>query len=255
MSAPRIRFVLGGVQKAGTTALARYLGMHPRLRLPSGKEAHVFDAPDFDERWSAMDVDRRYATHFDDGDDRRPVLHGDATPIYLLHPRFVERIARYNPAMRWIVLLRDPVERAISHYHMERARGEEHWSFWPAMLLEHWRLRRHRNDFRTQSPLRRHSYRLRGDYARQLDILLAHFPGEQVLLLTNRMLRDDPDATVELACSFLGIEPMAGSLQPEHVFEGNYAPRSRNAVRMRLLRWLMRRELRALRKRHGITFD
>ncbi len=243
------------MQKAGTTALARYLGAHPRLRLPIDKEAHVFDAPDFDDGWSAAEVDRRYALQFDAGDDRGPTLHGDATPIYLLHPRFVQRIARYNPAMRWIVLLRDPVERAISHYHMERARGDEHWAFWPAMLLEHWRLRRHLDDFAWQSPLRHHSYRLRGDYARQLDTLLAHVPREQVLLLTNRTLRDDPDGAVRLACGFLGIEPMPVPLQPENVFEGGYPPLPRTALRMRLLRWVMRRELRAMRERHGIAFD
>ena len=46
---PLVRFLVGGVQKAGTSALAQYLGLHPRLRLPTGKEAHVFDAPDFDD--------------------------------------------------------------------------------------------------------------------------------------------------------------------------------------------------------------
>ena len=46
---PRVRFLIGGVQKAGTTALASYLATHPGLRLPAGKEAHVFDAPDFDD--------------------------------------------------------------------------------------------------------------------------------------------------------------------------------------------------------------
>ena len=109
---PRIRFLLGGVQKAGTSALARYLSTHPRLRLPIDKEAHVFDAPDFDEGWTPEQVDRRYADRFDDAG--AGAIHGDATPFYVMHPRVVARIARYNPGMRWIVLLRDPVERARS---------------------------------------------------------------------------------------------------------------------------------------------
>src|SRR3546814_4841803 len=78
-------------------------------------------------------------------------------------------------------LLRDPVDRALSHYHMERARHTEHWPLWPAMLLERWRLRGHHDDFADGSPLRHFSYRARGDYAAQLDALYRHFPPHQVL--------------------------------------------------------------------------
>jgi hypothetical protein len=247
---PRIAFVLGGVQKAGTSALARYLAAHPRLRLPAGKEAHVFDAPDFDDGWSPAQVDRQYADLFQpaDGD----AVHGDATPFYLLHPRVVARIARYNPAMRWIVLLRDPVERALSHFHMERRRGLERWPLWPALLLEGWRLRGHADDFSRDSPLRRHGYRLRGDYARQLDALYAHFPREQVLLLRSEQLREQPAACMRAACTFLGIEaPAADAVYPS-VFVGDYPVPGRPT--RRLVRWLMRNQLRDMRTRYGIRF-
>ena len=254
MSGPRVRFVIGGVQKAGTSALARYMSSHPRLRLPADKEAHVFDAPDFQDAWSPEEVDRRYAAHFDAEPDARTV-EGDATPIYLLHPRFVERIARYNPAMRWLVLLRDPAERAVSHYRMERDRGHERWPMWAAFLLERWRLRGHQDDFALGSPLRHHSYRLRGDYARQLEVLYAHFPRGQVLLLDNRALRDDPTGTLRSACRFLGVEPLPGELPRERVFVGNYAALPHDGLRMRLLRFLMRRELRRMRAGHGLRFD
>jgi len=253
MREPRIRFLVGGVQKAGTSALARYLGAQPRLRLPRAKEAHVFDAPDFDEGWTPAQVDQRYAGHFHgDGAD---ALHGDATPVYLLHPRFIARIARYNPAMRWIVLLRDPAERALSQFHMERQRGTERWPLWPALLLERWRLHGHGDDLSRGSPLRRHGYRLRGDYARQLDALYAQFPRDQVLLLSSAALRENPGDTLRKACGFLGVEPPASDPAPETVFAGNYATPARNGPTMRLLRWLLRRELRAMRERHGIAFD
>lgn len=253
MPEPRIRFVIGGVQKAGTSALAHYLGLHPRLRLPTDKEAHVFDADDFDEASTPGQVDARYTVHFARHD--ADAVHGDATPFYLVHPRVVERIARYNPAMRWIVLLRDPAERALSQFHMERARGKERWPLWPAVLLERWRLHGHHDDFSRTSPLRRHSYRLRGDYARQLDTLLAHFPREQVLLLSNRELRANPVATLRKACDFLGVPPLPEDLQPVTVLAGDYVPPPRDGIRMRLLRWLMRHELREMRERYGIRFD
>lgn len=165
------------------------------------------------------------------------------------------RIARYNPAMRWIVLLRDPAERALSQFHMERSRGNDRWPLWPAMLLERWRLRGHADDLARSSPLRRHGYRLRGDYARQLDALYTRFPRDQVLLLDNRALREDPDGTLRAVCRFLGVEPLAGELANETVFAGDYAPHARDGADMRLLRWLMRRELREMRDRYGIRFD
>ena len=154
---PRIAFLVGGVQKAGTSALAQYLRASPGLRLPADKEAHVFDGPDFDEGWSPAEVDAHHA-HKLPGDVPGTLL-GDATPFYLFHPRCVARIARYNPAMRWIVLLRDPVERARSQHHMERERGHERLPLWLAVLLERRRLRGHADDLARGSRLRRCSYR------------------------------------------------------------------------------------------------
>lgn len=253
MSTPRIHFVVGGVQKAGTTALAAYLAGHPGIRLPRGKEAHVFDAPDFDEGASAAEIDERYRVHFDD--DAPGLLYGDATPIYVFHPRLIARIARYNPAMRWIMLLRHPVDRALSQFHMERGRGNEPWPLWPAMLLERWRLRGRDDDFSAGSPLRRWSYRRRGDYARQLDALLDAFPPAQVLLLTDGELRHAPAATLARVTAFLGLPGFAEPPAPREAFVGDYVPYDRAGPTWRMLRWLLRRELRALRERHGIDLE
>jgi hypothetical protein len=250
---PRIAFMVGGAQKAGTSALAQYLRACPGLRLPVDKEAHVFDAPDFDDAWSTDDIDVRLARQFPDApEDAR---WGDATPFYLFHPRCVARIARYNPAMRWIVLLRDPVERARSHHHMERQRGHETLPLWLAALLEPWRLRGHADDLARGSPLRRYSYRARGDYARQLDVLYAHVPRGQVLLLRSERLRNEPAACVSEACAFLGVAPPPPGTGYAPVFVGDYPTASPAAFESRFLRWLMRRELRAMRERHGIAFD
>ena len=249
---PRLGFVIGGVQKSGTSALARYLSMHPGIALPARKEAHVFDAAVFDEAWPAWRIDARLAPHFAGASPE--ALHGDATPFYVFHPRVVARIARYNPAMRWIVLLRDPADRAISHYRMERNRGHERLPPWLAMLLEPWRLRGHANDLARGSVLRRHSYRARGDYARQLDVLHAHFPREQVLLLHSDRLREDPAAIVTQACAFLGVAPPPAGIDYSPVFVGSGPAPPRDGKTMRLLRWLLRRELRDMRARYGIDF-
>lgn len=253
MTGPRVRFVIGGVQKGGTTALATYLSAHPGVALPATKEAHVFDMPDFDESLSQADIDRHYAPHF--ADAAPGALCGDATPIYVFHPRFVERIARYNPAMRWIVILRHPVERAVSHYHMERGRGWDRWPFWPAMLLERWRLRGHEDDFSEISPLRRHSYRARGSYVRQLDALHAHFPTEQVLLLRNEDLAASPAVVLDQVHRFLGLPTHPLESTPRRVFEGGYDRVPRGSLAWRILAAGYRRQLKQLRRRYGISFD
>jgi len=255
MSAPRVRFVVGGVQKGGTTALAAFLQRHPGVALPADKEAHVFDAPDFDDGWSPEQVDARFAAHFGEPAEACGAkLHGDATPIYLMHERLIGRIARYNPQMRWIILLRHPVERALSQYHMERSRGDEHWPLWLALLAERWRLRGHEDDFSTGSPLRHHSYRLRGDYARQLDALYAAFPREQILLLRNEQLREDPAATVDAVCRFLGLEAPAHEQGYGTVFSGQYERWPAGSWRWKVVRWWWRRQL-AEQVRHGLHWQ
>ena len=250
--------MVGGVQKAGTTALAQYLSAHPQLRLPANKEAHIFDAEDFDDAADPAAIDARFAGLFaaEAGNaDAMAVVHGDATPISLFLPQCLARIARYNPAMRWIVLLREPAERALSHYRMEYGRGWEHWPLWPAMLLERWRLRQDRNPLAADSHHRRHSYRTRGDYASQLDRLYALFPSQQVLLLRSEQLRNQPAACVARVCAFLGVDAPPANIDYTPVFVGNTAPPTRNSVTMRLLRWLLQRERRALLERYGIAFD
>lgn len=252
MTEPRVSFLIGGVQKGGTSALARCLGLHPGVLLPQGKEAHVFDAPQFDDAWLPDAVNARYAPHF--GMARPGGIAGDATPIYLLHERFVQRIARYNPAMRWIVLLRDPVERAMSQYFMERERGNETWPLWAALLFERWRLRGHRDDFSADSPLRTHSYCLRGDYARQLDALYRHFPANQVLLLMSAHWRNQPRETMERVYAHLGLAGPVRLLADPHVFVGSYVTPRRIGLAWRLASGLLRDARKRLRERYDVSF-
>ena len=252
MTAPLVSFVIGGVQKGGTTALASFLQRHPGVELPRNKEAHVFDAPDFDPAWGVGAINTRYLGHFDSVGES--VLVGDATPIYLFHPAVVSRIARYNARMKWIIILRHPVERAVSQYQMEKARGDESWPFWPAMLLERWRLRGCMDDFSAGSSMRCHSYLARGDYARQLDVLYAHFPAEQVLLLQNRDLANKPDQIMRQVWDFLGLDPLQEVGPYERVFEGGYNRLPRRSFRFKLLSLLMARPMRKARSRYGLDW-
>ncbi|MCR5877530.1 sulfotransferase domain-containing protein [Phenylobacterium sp. J367] len=125
---PRVDFIIAGVQKGGTTALFDYLSDEPRIALPRVKEVHFFD--DEGQDWAQPDYGA-YHAHWDAPPDGRP--RGEATPIYVYWPNSLERIAAYNPAMKLIVLLRDPVQRAWSHWRMEYARGRRD----PTLRLVH----------------------------------------------------------------------------------------------------------------------
>ena len=238
MPEPAVRFLLGGVQKGGTSALAAYLARHPAIALPDRrasdgppppgwhpawvKEAHVFDAPDFDDMWTVADVDARFARRFQQwGVPGR--LYGDATPATVFLPGVVARVARYNPAMRWVLVLRDPVERAISHYHMERGRGAEPLPLWAALLAEPWRLRG--GPARASTAWRCHSYQARSRYRSQLAALYDHFPSEQVLVLANDALARTPAETVQRVLRFLGVtDTLPVDAVWPRVFQGDYAP-------------------------------
>lgn len=198
---PLVNFIVVGVQKAGTTALFDYLADDPAYAVSRTKEVHFFD--DESVNWAAPD----YGPYHAQFDWRRPAIRGEATPIYIYWPRSLERIARYNPAARLIVMLRDPVERAWSHWKMETSRGVETAPF-------AWCIREGRRRLFERQPWgvdREISYVERGFYGEQLERLYSHFPHEHVLILQADDLRRAPNAALGRVSAFLGAPP------PPHV--------------------------------------
>ena len=194
---PKVSFIVIGVQKAGTTALFDYLSDHPGLNLSTVKEAHFFDDESLD--WSNPDYGL-YHRRFDPG---RPGPMGEATPIYIYWPDSLERIRAYNPQVRLVLMLRDPVERAFSHWRMETARGVERAPF-------AWCIREGRRRLFDAEPWGHHrefSYVERGYYGEQVERLFALFPRDQVLFLQQEALRADPNAALAQVSRFVGVEP------------------------------------------------
>lgn len=188
----RLKFLVAGVQKCGTTALFSYLAQHPDLQAPEIKELHVFD----DDAWSdaAPPFERLHAAY--PIDDER--LRFEATPITIYWPDALERVRRYRADIRLIFLFRDPVVRAFSHWRMEFARQREERDF-------AWCMGPGRE--RVGTAHRVYSYVERGFYGTQLERVLALFPREQVLCLTTTGLRHAPAATLARIADFLGIRP------------------------------------------------
>jgi hypothetical protein len=196
-SAPLVSFVIAGVQKGGTTALFDYLGDYPDVALPDAKELHFFD--DEDRDWSHPDYAAYHARFADPAG--RPC--GEATPIYAYWPNSLERIAAYNPAMKLIIVLRDPVQRAWSHWRMEYARGVETQPF-------AWCIREGRQRLFEGLPWGHHhafSYVERGFYGEQMERLYGLFPRRQVLVLTSDALRGNPGPVLAEVRAFLGLPP------------------------------------------------
>ena len=171
--APRslpISFAIVGVQKAGTTSLYYMLDKHPQIASGPQKELRFFIEP---QDWSHPD----YSTYRRPVKRPRPIIAGDATPAYLFFPRAIERMHRYDPAMRLLASFRDPLERAFSAWSMERARRPRYPDLPEA--IERWGGDELPSSYPAdESPSRilRRSPFVRGLYGAQLERALALLP-------------------------------------------------------------------------------
>ena len=206
-------FLLIGAQRAGTTTLYHYLIQHPQLLGSiADKEVHFFDlryGEGLDAYRGAFPTQvsvRRAARGVE------PVLVGEATPYYLFHPGVPERVAADLPAVRLLAVLRDPVERAWSHYRHEVALGHETLSFEEALTAEDDRLageeeRLRRDPSATSHAHQHHAYVARGRYLEQLARWWTALPKDRLLLVRSEDLHADPGPAFDAICEHLGVRP------------------------------------------------
>ena len=117
----RIDFLIAGTQKGGTTALDAYLRNHPEICMASVKEAHFFD----NERYFQPKQSNYHEYHSLFKPQRSHRILGEATPIYMYWKSAPARIRQYNSRMKIIIILRNPIERAYSHWYMEQGRNND----------------------------------------------------------------------------------------------------------------------------------
>jgi hypothetical protein len=214
-------FLILGAQKAGTTALYAYLREHPQITGPSWKEVSFFDRHYVrGEAW--------YRGNFPNTLRTRGGLVGEASPSYLFHPLAPERVAAMVPEAKLVALVRNPVDRAFSHYQHEVALGREPLSFEDALQAEDDRLSGEEERMRADPAYFSRSwwdytYRARGRYAEQLERWLAVFPREQLLIVPNEDLDSEPERTHARVLEFLGAAPHQLESYPR-VFERRYEP-------------------------------
>jgi hypothetical protein len=189
---PLPNFLIIGAMRSGTTSLAHYLRSHPDVFVPEAKELHFFDRR-FDR---GLDW---YREQFTDAGDASAI--GEATPNYLYEPDAADRIADVLPEAKLIAILRDPADRAWSHYWHHRARGSESLEFEAAIAAE--------DERRAATPDNPgwYAYVDRGRYLPQLERFTARFDRSSLLVLLFDDLVGQPDTVYRDVCSFLGVGP------------------------------------------------
>jgi hypothetical protein len=195
----KLDFIVAGAQKSGTTALNYYLKRHPRIALPVKKELHFFDN---DELFAGGNVS--YQSLHEMFPPARPgSIAGENTPVYVYWRPALPRIRNYNPEMKFIVILRNPIERAFSQWNMQRSRGNEPFDFLEAVKAEPRRIAD-----AAPKQLRKFSYLDRGRYAEQLERAFRLFPRERFLVLKYETFRARQREIVDQVFRFLNLTPL-----------------------------------------------
>jgi hypothetical protein len=182
-------FIIIGAQRCGTSSLIRYLADHPDVVTPNKWEIHFFD---FDNWRNGVDWYERQL-----GPSRPGGVHGEKSPGYMAMPRAAERAAAVVPNTHIIVMLRDPVARAHSHYKLRCHLRREHQPFDEAIdeALKH------------LDAANWLGYVKRGYYAQQLKHWFQFYPRGQFHIIQSELFYHDPRTVYDGVLQFLCLDP------------------------------------------------
>lgn len=203
-----------GTQKGGTTYLYEMLKLHPQVFLAEPKEQHFFSLHwQRGADWYCNQFASAKADH----------ICGEITPYYLFHPEVPARIHSLISTAKLIVLLRDPVERALSQYFHSRRLGLDHLDLEEAFAVEAIRLNGSAEALKKSLPHlshQQHSYISRSRYEEQLMRFNQYFAPDQILLLKSEDLFRKPVYVWERILALLGLsQTSCPQLKP--VYHGN----------------------------------
>lgn len=248
-------FIVGGV-KCGTTTLYALLKKHPQVFLPTLKEPHFFaniiPPPAYKHLLCSGDPGK-YQQLYRKGASFPAI--GDASPSYLWDESSPARIHDVMPRAKIIILLRDPIARAYSHYLMNVLHGGEKLSFIEALRLDH---AKKDNRF-----WRDRLYVDLGMYCEQVRRYFNTFGRDQVLVLLFDDLRRDPAKLLQATARHIGVDPMPLDVSVASQAYNSYRkPKFRAAYRMattgyagRVLRNVLPESAREWLKSAPILYD
>jgi hypothetical protein len=212
-------FLIVGTKRGGTTSLWNWLLQHPGV-LPMFPSAENLKSPHY-FYWHYHRGPNWYRSHFASTPARAvaarrgrgPAVTGEASPNYLYDPRVPGRAGALLPQAKIVILLRDPVERAYSHYKERVRAGVEFLSWEEALTAEPYRLageldRMSADPLYYSRPMDYYSYRDRGVYRPQVERWLAQYPAESVLIVRSEDLYQEPGRTFLTVTDFLGLRPV-----------------------------------------------
>lgn len=199
-------FIIIGAQKSGTTSLFDYLLQHPDIKGSFCKEVHFFTKNyERGESW--------YRARFPvKKTGTRKFLYGEATPYYICHPHVPKRIHQLVPDIKLIAVLRNPTDRAISHYFHVYRKKREPLPLMEALQQEEQRLQKiWSRILADESYANRdhqwYSYKQRGLYAEQLQRYFDLFERHQILIVDSADLFKHTAETIRQIHAFLGVAP------------------------------------------------
>lgn len=205
-------YLIIGAQRAGTTSLQDVLTTHPNItsaRLMKG--VHYFDtAYPRGMAWYQSHFPTKRAAARRAESTGAPLRVGEASPYYIFHPTALERISTDLPNAKLILLLRDPVERTISHHKHETRRDNETLSLEDALNAEPERLRGEAERVATDPTYNSHalqtfSYAARSRYAPQVQRLFSLVDRDRILVLPSERFFNEPSSTFAAVLDFLDV--------------------------------------------------
>ncbi|MBV1903153.1 MAG: sulfotransferase [Marinosulfonomonas sp.] len=201
-------FLVIGAARSGTTALHSYLRQHPQVFMPARKEPNFFsfEGEVLNCQGPGADYINNSITDLETYRDifsavPRSVTCGEASPLYLFAPKSAERIKHHIPKARLVVLLRNPIEQAYSHFlYATKQSVEPEPDFVNALNLEEKRLSEGWQPMFGYSRFPR--------YSEQLARFFEHFPKEQIFIRTYEDFQDEPERLLQQVFEFIGVDPM-----------------------------------------------
>lgn len=201
-------FMIIGAQKSGTTSLFYYLSQHPQLAPSPIKGIHYFDGGNLPGLENFAKGEAWYRSHFPLRSQMRTgQLAFEASPLYLFHPLAPKRIFDLVPHVKMISILRNPTDRAISHYYHVKRHHLEPLPILDALQQEEQRLEPAlRDGVFNGSEFLQYTYKSRGRYKEQLERYYEYFPREQILVLNSEEFFREPGVTLAEIFHFIGVD-------------------------------------------------
>ena len=194
----KVDFFIVGAPKSGTTSLYHYLSEHPQVEMSSQKEPDYFSDKAIHEQGMYYAKNRvntldKYESLFV---QKESVVYGEASVSYLFYENVAEDIKKYNPNAKIIIMLRNPIERAFSHYLMDYRLGLISDSFENVLA----KISKHKN-----AHLFYQQYIEVSKYAKQIQRYLDFFKKENILFIDYEDFKKNVSKTVDQVYNFLQI--------------------------------------------------